>query len=166
MNKKSVAANAVKAAKKALIIPLASVLFIALGLSADGASAGEVAFVDVAQVISQSAPGKEGQKIVDDLRAELNTRFETFSKTEHDQQKVRERQIELNNTYAQEHMRVTALLAERLRSVTEKWLAANKKGYTSVVPKASALAVNAGDDVSKELLELMNKEKIDFAAKQ
>ena len=138
-------------------------VFLAFG--GEAAVAGEVAFIDVAQVINDSTPGKEGQKIVDDLRAKLNAEFENYSKIMSDEQKVRQRQMELNQAYAQEHSRVTALVMERLREVTERWLKSNKKGFTAVVQKNSALAVNAGVDVSKEILALFNREKIDFAAK-
>lgn len=150
-----------KGAKFAAVIVAA--FFLAFGGRA--AFAGEVAFVDVAQVINDSTPGKAGQKIVDDLRAQLNAEFEKYSQTESDQAKVRQRQIELNNAYAQEHARISNLVAERLREVTERWLKSNKKGFTAVVPKGSALAVAADADVSREILRLLNREKVDFTAK-
>ena len=144
---------------------LAFALCLALFVHSAPAAAGEVAFVDVAQVINDSEPGKAGQKIVDDLRAQLNKEFENYSKVESDQQKVRQRQMELNQRYAQEHARISALVADRLREVTERWLKSNKKGFTAVVPKANALAVSADMDISREILRLLNREKIDFAAK-
>lgn len=153
-----------KAQKVTLALSLA--LCIALcGQSARTAFAGEIAFVDVVRVISESTPGKEAQKIVDDLRDELNTRFETYSKSEPDEQKVVQRQIELNRTYAAEHARVVALVRERLLAVVNKWLSGNNKGVTSVVASSSALAVAASDDITQEVLTLLNQEKIDFAAK-
>lgn len=150
---------------KKFMASFACALALALFMQASPLDAGEVAFVDVAQVINDSEPGKAGQKIVDDLRAKLNSEFEEYSKTESDAQKVRQRQAELNQTYAQEHARVSALVADRLRQVTERWLKSNKKGFTAVVPKANALAVSADADVSREILRLLNREKIDFAAK-
>lgn len=126
------------------------------------ACAGEVAFVDVSQVISQSAPGKAAQKKVDDLRAKLNKDLENYAKTEKDGGKVEIRQLELNREYNAEHARVTNLVVERLRKVIDTWLKTNKKGVTAVVSKTNAISVSAKADITKDILSLFNKEKIDF----
>lgn len=147
-----------------LALVAAAFCFGITGAVVSPAYAGDVAFVDVVKVISDSAPGKEGQKIVDDLRAKLNAEFEQYAKTEKDQQKVRARQVALNQQYQKEHVRVSNLVAERLRKVTENWLKSNKKGYTAVVTKDHVLAVNAKDEVTSEITKLLSKEKINFTA--
>ena len=131
----------------------------ALGLPA---YAGDVAFVDVSQVISQSTPGKTAQKKVDELRAKLNKELENYAKTEKDKGKIEIRQLELNREYNVEHTRVTNLIVERLRTVIDKWVKTNKKGVTAVVPRNNAISVSAKADVTKDILKLFNKEKIDF----
>lgn len=130
------------------------------------AHAGEVAFINAAEVIAQSAPGKAGQKYVDDLRAKLQADLEKYSKTEKDKGKIEIRQLELNREYNLEYTRVTNLIAERLRNVIGKWLKSNKKGITAVVAKNQAIAVSAKADISKDILSLFTKEKISFAKQQ
>lgn len=145
-----------------LALVAAAFCFGITGAVVSPAYAGDVAFVDVVKVISDSIPGKDGQKIVDDLRAKLNAEFEQYAKTEKDQQKVRERQMALNQQYQQEHVRISNLVAERLRSVTERWLKNNKKGYTAVVTKDHVMAVNDKNDITAEITKLFNREKINF----
>ena len=73
----------------------AAAICIAAGAFGLPAHAGEVAFVDVSQVIAQSNPGKTAQKRVDELRAKLNKELENYAKTEKDKGKVEIRQLEL-----------------------------------------------------------------------
>ncbi|WP_346690360.1 OmpH family outer membrane protein [uncultured Cloacibacillus sp.] len=140
----------------------AAAICIAAGAFGLPAHAGEVAFVDVSQVIAQSNPGKTAQKRVDELRAKLNKELENYAKTEKDKGKVEIRQLELNREYNIEHTRVTNLIVERLRKVIDTWLKTNKKGVTAVVSKSNAISVSAKADVTKDILTKFNKEKIDF----
>ena len=130
----------------------------------------EVAVVDVAHVIDASAPGRAGQKYVDNLRASLNAEFERFrqknAKAKNAAQLAAQKQAELNAEYGREHARVTALVMDALRKCAEDWLKVNKKAVTLIVPANSALAYSAKIDISDEILKKLNAVTIDFTARQ
>ena len=129
----------------------------------------EVAVVDVARVIDASAPGKAGQKYVDNLKASLEAELERFvKKTAKDkdaQAKAANKQAELNAQFAAEYDRVTARVMDELRKVVAQWIKTNKKGITVVVPAHTALGYAPAADVSGEILKKLNAVAIDFTAK-
>ena len=129
----------------------------------------EVAVVDVARVIDASAPGKAGQKYVDNLKASLEAELERFvNKTAKDkdaQAKAANKQAELNAQFAAEYDRVTARVMDELRKVVAQWIKTNKKGITVVVPAHTALGYAPAADVSGEILKKLNAVAIDFTAK-
>ena len=139
-----------------IVVMLCAVLMVSPALS------GEVAVVDIPGVISKSAPGKAAQKYVDALQAELQKVYDQYAKTEKDPAKIEIRRVELDHQYNVEHARVSGLVADRLRTVTDKWLKSNKKGVTIILPKSAAVAVSAKADISNEILKLFNKETIKF----
>ena len=139
-------------------------------IAAAPARAGEVAVIDVARVIDASAPGKAGQKYVDNLLASLNAEFERFkqknAKAKNAAQLTAQKQAELNAEYGREYDRVTALVMDALRKCANDWLKVNKKGVTVIVPAGSALAYSAKADISGEILKKLNAVTIDFTARQ
>ena len=148
---------------------LAAALLLAFCAFAGPAFA-EVAVVDVARVINASAPGKAGQKYVDNLLASLNAEFERFkqknAKAKNAAQLTAQKQAELNAEYGRERDRVSALVMDALRKCANNWLKANKKKATVIVPASSALAYSADTDISREILKRLNTVAIDFTARQ
>lgn len=147
---------------------LAAALLLAFCAFAGPAFA-EVAVVDVARVINASAPGKAGQKYVDNLLASLNAEFERFkqknAKAKNAAQLTAQKQAELNAEYGRERDRVSALVMDALRKCANNWLKANKKKATVIVPASSALAYSADTDISREILKRLNTVAIDFTKK-
>lgn len=157
--------------KKAFAALLALTLcaFSAPFLTEAPASADEIAFVDVAQVIDSSAPGRAAQKYVDNLKNYLNDELQRFVKKEGKakgaEQRVAQKQAELNAEYQREYNRVTSLVLEKLKGVVLSWIKANKKGVTAVFPADAPLAYSAKADISKEILKKFNIVRIDFTKK-
>lgn len=129
----------------------------------------DIAVVDVARVIDASAPGKAGQKYIDNLKASLEAELERFvKKTAKDkdaQAKAANKQAELNAQFAAEYDRVTARVMDELRKVIAQWIKTNKKGISVVVPAHTALGYAPAADVSGEILKKLNTVAIDFTAK-
>ena len=148
----------------------ALLLVVCALIAAAPARAGEVAVIDVARVIDASAPGKAGQKYVDNLLASLNAEFERFkqknAKAKNAAQLTAQKQAELNAEYGREYDRVSALVMDALRKCANDWLKVNKKGVTVIVPAGSALAYSAKTDISGEILKKLNAVTIDFTARQ
>ena len=113
-----------------LIKAVTALLLVVCALAAPAFA--EVAVVDVARVIDASAPGKAGQKYVDNLKASLEAELERFvKKTAKDkdaQAKAANKQAELNAQFAAEYDRVTARVMDELRKVVTQWIKTNKKG--------------------------------------
>lgn len=151
----------------ALILALPLAIFLAA--AAPRAAEAEVAVVDVARVIDASAPGKAGQQYVDNLQKALNEEFERFRKAhEKDkdgEQKIAQKQAELNAEFFRERDRVTALITAELRKAADAWIKSNKKGVTVIVPAHAALGFAKGADVSAEILKRLNTVTIDFTKK-
>ena len=116
-----------------------------------------------------SAPGKAGQKYVDNLKASLEVELERFvKKTAKDkdaQAKAANKQAELNAQFAAEYDRVTARVMDELRKAVAQWIKTNKKGITVVIPAHTALGFSPAADVSGEILKKLNAVAIDFTAK-
>ena len=153
-----------------LVKAVTALLLVVCALAAAAPARAEVAVIEVAQVIDASAPGRAGQKYVDNLRASLNAEFERFrqknAKAKNAAQLAAQKQAELNAEYGREHARVTALVMDALRKCAEDWLKVNKKHVTLIVPANSALAYSAKIDVSGEILKRLNAVTIDFTARQ
>lgn len=152
-----------------LVKAVTVLLLVVCALAAAAPARAEVAVIEVAQVIDASAPGRAGQKYVDNLRASLNAEFERFrqknAKAKSAAQLAAQKQAELNAEYGREHARVTALVMDALRKCAEDWLKVNKKHVTLIVPANSALAYSAKIDVSDEILKKLNAVTIDFTKK-
>ena len=153
-----------------LVKAVTALLLVVCALAAAAPARAEVAVIEVARVIDASAPGKAGQKYVDNLRASLNAEFERFrqknTKAKNAAQLAAQKQAELNAEYGREHARVTALVMDALRKCAEDWLKVNKKAVTLIVPANSALAYSAKIDISDEILKKLNAVTIDFTARQ
>ncbi len=153
-----------------LVKAVTALLLVVCALAAAAPARAEVAVIEVAQVIDASAPGRAGQKYVDNLRASLNAEFERFrqknAKAKNAAQLAAQKQAELNAEYGREHARVTALVMDALRKCAEDWLKVNKKAVTLIVPANSALAYSAKIDISDEILKKLNAVTIDFTARQ
>lgn len=152
-----------------LVKAVTALLLAVCALAAAAPARAEVAVIEVAQVIDASAPGRAGQKYVDNLRASLNAEFERFrqknAKAKNAAQLAAQKQAELNAEYGREHARVTALVMDALRKCAADWLKVNKKGVTLIVPANSVLAYSAKIDVSDEILKKLNAVTIDFTKK-
>ena len=153
-----------------LVKAVTALLLVVCALAAAAPARAEVAVIEVAQVIDASAPGRAGQKYVDNLRASLNAEFERFrqknAKAKNAAQLAAQKQAELNAEYGREHARVTGLVMDALRECAADWLKVNKKGVTLIVPANSALAYSAKIDISNEILKKLNTVTIDFTAKR
>lgn len=153
-----------------LVKAVTALLLVVCALAAAAPARAEVAVIEVAQVIDASAPGRAGQKYVDNLRASLNAEFERFrqknAKAKNAAQLAAQKQAELNAEYGREHARVTALVMDALHKCAEDWLKVNKKAVTLIVPANSALAYSAKIDISDEILKKLNAVTIDFTARQ
>lgn len=153
-----------------LVKAVTALLLVVCALAAAAPARAEVAVIEVARVIDASAPGRAGQKYVDNLRASLNAEFERFrqknAKAKNAAQLAAQKQAELNAEYGREHARVTALVMDALRKCAEDWLKVNKKAVTLIVPANSALAYSAKIDISDEILKKLNAVTIDFTARQ
>ena len=153
-----------------LVKAVTALLLVVCALAAAAPARAEVAVIEVAQVIDASAPGRAGQKYVDNLRASLNAEFERFrqknAKAKNAAQLAAQKQAELNAEYGREHARVTALVMDALRKCAADWLKVNKKHVTLIVPANSALAYSAKIDISDEILKKLNAVTIDFTARQ
>ena len=153
-----------------LVKAVTALLLAVCALAAAAPARAEVAVIEVARVIDASAPGKAGQKYVDNLRASLNAEFERFrqknAKAKNAAQLAAQKQAELNAEYGREHARVTGLVMDALRECAADWLKVNKKGVTLIVHANSALAYSAKIDVSDEILKKLNAVTIDFTARR
>ena len=153
-----------------LVKAVTALLLVLCALAAAAPARAEVAVIEVARVIDASAPGRAGQKYVDNLRASLNAEFERFrqknAKAKNAAQLAAQKQAELNAEFGREHARVTALVMDTLRKCAADWLKVNKKHVTLIVPANSALAYSAKIDVSAEILKKLNAVTIDFTAKR
>ena len=150
----------------ALILALPLAIFLAS--AAPRAAEAETAVVDVARVIDASAPGKAGQKYVDNLQKALNEEFERFRKANEKEKdgerKIAQKQAE-HAEFFRERDRVTALVMAELRKVVDQWIKSNKKGVTVIVPANVALGFAKSADVSAEILKRLNTVTIDFTKK-
>ena len=113
-----------------LVKAVTALLLVLCTLAAAAPARAEVAVIEVAQVIDASAPGRAGQKYVDNLRASLNAEFERFrqknAKAKNAAQLAAQKQAELNAEFGREHARVTALVMDALRECAADWLKVNK----------------------------------------
>lgn len=152
-----------------LVKAVTALLLAVCALAAAAPARADVAVIEVARVIDASAPGRAGQKYVDNLRASLNAEFERFrqknAKAKNAAQLAAQKQAELNAEFGREHACVTALVMDALRKCAADWLKVNKKGVTLIVPANSALAYSAKIDVSDEILKKLNAVTIDFTKK-
>ncbi len=133
-----------------------------LHLEVSPAVAGEAAVVDIPGVVAKSTPGKAAQQYVDALKTELQKVYDEYAKTEKGPSMIETRRVELDHRYNVEYARVSGLVADRLRTVMDKWLESNRKGVTIILPKSSTVAVSVKADISNDILKLFDKEKIKF----
>ena len=140
-------------------------LLVLCALAAAVPARAGVAVVNVAEVIDSSAPGKAGQKYVDNLKNALEGELKRFreknAKVKDGQQKIARKQAELNGEYQREYNRVSALIMTALRNSVQDWLKSNKKGVTAVIPANTALGYTKGADISKEILLKLNAVKME-----
>lgn len=129
----------------------------------------EVAVVDVAQVIDSSAPGRAGQKYVDNLKASLEAEFARYKKSaakdKDAQEKTAKKQAELTAQFRAEYARVTNMITAELRRIIADYIKTNKKGITVIVPANDTLGFSPAADVSREILAKLNGAAMDFTKK-
>ena len=99
-------------------------LLVLCALAAAVPARAGVAVVNVAEVIDSSAPGKAGQKYVDNLKNALEGELKRFreknAKVKDGQQKIARKQAELNGEYQREYNRVSALIMTALRTLKSR----------------------------------------------
>ena len=129
----------------------------------------EVAVVNVARVIDSSAPGKAGQRYIDDLEKRLNAELEQYRKTvakdKDAEAKITQKRVELNVQFKNEYLRVTNLISSELKKVISQWIKNNKKGVTVVLPAHEALGFADSVDISRDIQLRFNSVKINFSTK-
>ena len=141
--------------------------FLILLLASAPALCGGTAVVEVARVIDASAPGKAGQRYVDELKASMEAELERYKiSVAHDgdaEAKLARRQAELTERFRSEYARVTAMVTAGLRKVIAEWIKTNKRGVTVVLPAHEALGYAQDANISAEILRKFNGVVIDFS---
>lgn len=126
----------------------------------------EVAVVNVARVIDSSAPGKAGQRYIDDLEKRLNAELEQYMKTvandKDAEAKITQKRVELNVQFKNEYLRVTNLISSELKKVITQWIKTNKKGITVVLPAHEALGYAGSANISRDIQLRFDSVKINF----
>lgn len=145
------------------IAPLATAVCQVLGaVGADAASPDRIGVIDVERIITESAPGREGQKKLDAILAKYNDEFDVYVRIVDDPAKECERGILLSRALATEYTTIAGKLLDALWDTIENWLRSDGKEFSVIVSKGSPFASKTARDVSGEILPLFDKAEIDF----
>ena len=153
------------------IMPLALLLSFMLFAcqQADNNAQPKMAVVDMARVMRDSELGKAGVKFLESLQGDMQTKLNDIQQRLEANPKDAEAQKELQAVYmsAQQRMQVEQqnvvnLLYDTIQRVINTYR--TEKGYTVIISTEAAAAFDSKSDVTNEVLELVNKQKIEFKA--
>ena len=127
----------------------------------------KVAVVDMARVMRESEPGKAGVKFLESLQGDMQTKLNDIQQRLEANPKDAEAQKELQAVYmsAQQRMQVEQqnvvnLLYDAIQRVINTYR--TEKGYAVIISTEAVAAFDSKSDVTNEVLELVNKQKLDF----
>ena len=127
----------------------------------------KVAVVDMARVMRDSEPGKAGVKFLESLQGDMQTKLNDIQQRLEANPKDAEAQKELQAVYmsAQQRMQVEQqnvvnLLYDTIQRVINTYR--TEKGYAIIISTEAAAAYDSKSDVTNEVLDLVNKQKLEF----
>lgn len=126
--------------------------------------ADKIAFIDVARIMNESAHGREGQRIMDELRERLDAEFDDYAESGADAAKICERRMALDRVCAYRYTTLVSVIVDHLWTVAEYWLVDHRDNFAAIVSKEHALAADAASDATDEILALFEEEEIDLEA--
>ena len=151
------------------IMPLALLLSMMLFAcqQADNNAQPKMAVVDMARVMRDSELGKAGVKFLESLQGDMQTKLNDIQQRLEANPKDAEAQKELQAVYmsAQQRMQVEQqnvvnLLYDAIQRVINTYR--TEKGYAVIISTEAVAAFDSKSDVTNEVLELVNKQKLDF----
>lgn len=151
------------------IMPLALLLSFMLFAcqQADNNAQPKVAVVDMARVMRDSELGKAGVKFLESLQGDMQTKLNDIQQRLEANPKDLEAQKEMQAVYmsAQQRMQVEQqnvvnLLYDTIQRVINTYR--TEKGYALIISTEAAAAYDSKSDVTNEVLELVNKQKLEF----
>ena len=151
------------------IMPLALLLSFMLFAcqQADNNAQPKMAVVDMARVMRDSELGKAGVKFLESLQGDMQTKLNDIQQRLEANPKDAEAQKELQAVYmsAQQRMQVEQqnvvnLLYDTIQRVINTYR--TDKGYAIIISTEAAAAYDSKSDVTNEVLELVNKQKLEF----
>lgn len=157
--------------KKGFIVSglLAGVLFL-MGCDQQNSTTNtpKIAVVDMAALMRDSEPGKSGIKFIEDQQAAATSQLEDLrSRLEKNPQDTNAIQ-EFQTIYAQSSQRVqeegqqvAAQIINMVQRVLDDYR--TKNGYELIIPTESLATFNPSLDITKQMLEEINKQTLDFA---
>ena len=151
------------------IMPLALLLSFMLFAcqQADNNAQPKMAVVDMARVMRDSELGKAGVKFLESLQGDMQTKLNDIQQRLEANPKDAEAQKELQAVYmaAQQRMQVEQqnvvnLLYDTIQRVINTYR--TEKGYAIIISTEAAAAYDSKSDVTNEVLDLVNKQKLEF----
>ena len=151
------------------IMPLALLLSFMLFAcqQADNNAQPKMAVVDMARVMRDSELGKAGVKFLESLQGDMQTKLNDIQQRLEANPKDAEAQKELQAVYmsAQQRMQVEQqnvvnLLYDAIQRVINTYR--TEKGYAVIISTEAVAAFDSKSDVTNEVLDLVNKQKLDF----
>lgn len=150
-------------------MPLALLLSVMLFACQQGDNTAQpkVAVVDMTRVMRDSDPGKAGVKFLESLQGDMQTQLNDLQKRLEANPKDVEAQKELQAVYMSAQQRMQAEqqnVVNQLYDVIQRVVNAyrTEKGYAVIISSEAAAAFDSKSDVTNEVLERVNKQKVDF----
>ena len=151
-----------------LVLPLiVAGCLLAACQQSDTSAQPTLAVVDLARVMRDSEPGKEGVKFLEGLQNEVQSKLNVVQKKLEENPKDEAAQKEMQNIYVSAQQRLQAEqqnVVNVLYDVVQRTLNAYrvKKGYAVILGTEAALSFDSKIDVTKDILEAVNGQKVDF----
>jgi len=150
-------------------MPLALLLSVMLFACQQGDNAAQpkLAVVDMTRVMRDSDPGKAGVKFLESLQGDIQTKLNDLQKRLEANPKDVDAQKELQAVYMSAQQRMQAEqqnVVNQLYDVIQREINAyrTEKGYAVIISSEAAAAFDSKSDVTNEVLERVNKQKVDF----
>ena len=126
-----------------------------------------MAVVDLARVMRDSEPGKEGVKFLEGLQTEMQNRLNEVQKKLEANPKDEAAQKEMQTVYmsAQQRMQaeqqnVVNVLYDAVQRILNAYRV--QKGYAVIIGSEAAVSFDPKVDVTNDVLEAVNKQKLEF----
>ena len=135
----------------------------------EGTSQSKLAVVDMTRIMRDSEAGKAGVKHLEALQADMQEQLNAIQGRLEKNANDADAQKELQTVYMMSQQRmqveqqnVVNLLYDTIQRVINTYR--TEKGYTVIISTEAAAAFDSKSDVTNEVLELVNKQKLDFKA--